>query len=240
MRAETESLEGQVDSLAKAMRFNARVAFFLLLSDRKDRILVVRNLWRVKRVFVRSMPTPTAAVLEHRWLAWSTIGAGSAANIDRTNGLIATKNWLRCEPRSLIGRELTKGWGFERTDCIWLRAECSLHASVAFIAGFVSSPGNVVLISCPIRVDADRDNYAVSMRIDCFLTSAFVSLIRPQKRLFSGNRRAHSMRSALLRLPWSVIIVRVAKDKAVVEYSPRTNAGELNFWALCSTWPCDR
>jgi hypothetical protein len=37
MRPETESLEGLGDSLAKAMRCNARVAFCLLLSDRKNR-----------------------------------------------------------------------------------------------------------------------------------------------------------------------------------------------------------
>src|SRR5882757_1730518 len=35
MHSETESLEGLGDSLAKAMRCNARVAFCLLLSDRR-------------------------------------------------------------------------------------------------------------------------------------------------------------------------------------------------------------
>jgi len=39
MRPETESLEGLGDSLAKAMRCNARVAFCRLLSDPKDRTL---------------------------------------------------------------------------------------------------------------------------------------------------------------------------------------------------------
>jgi hypothetical protein len=37
MRPETESLERQGESLAKAMRCNARVAFCLVLSDRRVR-----------------------------------------------------------------------------------------------------------------------------------------------------------------------------------------------------------
>ena len=44
MRPETESLEGLGDSLAKAMRCNARVAFCFLLSDRKNRDLGERPL----------------------------------------------------------------------------------------------------------------------------------------------------------------------------------------------------
>jgi hypothetical protein len=58
MRPETESLEGQEDSLAKAMRFNARVAFCLLLSDSKDRTLG-RSQSMARKVRIRALHANT-------------------------------------------------------------------------------------------------------------------------------------------------------------------------------------
>jgi hypothetical protein len=46
MRAETESLEGLVDSLAKAMRSNARVAFVFYCLTVKMGTLGERRFWR--------------------------------------------------------------------------------------------------------------------------------------------------------------------------------------------------